>query len=272
MDYLYDKVDLYDALVAIMRGQQSTQILADIQARMADISHHMLGFLENHDEQRLASTGFLAQPELARPALLICATLRNSPSLIYFGQEVGEPATEVGGYGQPSRTSIFDYVGVPHHQRWMNNGRFDGGLLSDSEKQLRAFYRDVLTFSLNSPALTGTYHDLYTVNQSALGQGRDHCFLFARSVSKAPSRATLQGDIPLHGLVIIASNFHPSDTYRLQVTLPQRFIQSLDLADGSYALENQLGQTKPITLNIKGSVGKVLLTLPPFAALAYQAV
>jgi hypothetical protein len=34
---------------------------------------------------------------------------------------------------------FFDYVGVPSHQRWMNNGKFDGGQLTNSEKALRDF-------------------------------------------------------------------------------------------------------------------------------------
>jgi hypothetical protein len=38
-----------------------------------------------------------------------------------------------------SRTSIFDYVGVPNHQRWMNNSKFDGALLKPNEKELRDF-------------------------------------------------------------------------------------------------------------------------------------
>jgi hypothetical protein len=39
---------------------------------------------------------------------------------------------------------FFDYVGVPSHQRWMNNGKFDGGQLTNSEKALRDFIRGCL--------------------------------------------------------------------------------------------------------------------------------
>jgi hypothetical protein len=38
----------------------------------------------------------------------------------------------------------FDYVGVPSHQRWMNNGKFDGGQLTSSEKALEIFYKGCL--------------------------------------------------------------------------------------------------------------------------------
>ena len=108
--------------------------------------------------------------------------------------------------GQPSRTSIFDYIGVPAHQRWMNEGKFDGGKLTVQERSLRVFYQSVLNFSLSNDALTGSYHDLYTVNQTHMGDGRKHCFLFAR---KSDTQ-----------LVIIAVNFHPSQEFRFPVTVP----------------------------------------------------
>ena len=64
--------------------------------------------------------------------------------MIYFGQEVGEKAEENAGFGTPTRTSIFDYIGVPAHQRWMNEGAFDGGQLSEEEKSLREFYKTLM--------------------------------------------------------------------------------------------------------------------------------
>ena len=98
----------------------------------------MLHFLENHDEQRIAASEFAGSAEKAKPAMLVSACLSSSPTMIYFGQEVGEAGAEMAGFGQPSRTSIFDYIGVPAHQRWMNEGHFDGGQLSTAEKELRA--------------------------------------------------------------------------------------------------------------------------------------
>ena len=99
MDYLYDKVDLYDQLKAIMQHRATTSSIVRIQERMADIELHMLHFLENHDEQRIASPEFVGNPELARPAMLLNATLGCGPTLIYFGQEVGEAGAENAGFG-----------------------------------------------------------------------------------------------------------------------------------------------------------------------------
>src|SRR5690606_20438483 len=52
MDYLYDKVQLYDTIKNVMQGRGSTDNIPPIQEDLKDIEHHMLHFLENHDEQR----------------------------------------------------------------------------------------------------------------------------------------------------------------------------------------------------------------------------
>lgn len=165
MDYLYDKVELYDTLKHIIQGHGSTDHLAAVQAGLADIEHHMLHFLENHDEQRIASPGFAGDPRKALPAMVLSATISTSPTMIYFGQEVGEPGAEEPGFGDPSRTSIFDYIGVPHHQRWMNGGAFDGGALLPEEAALREYYKKLLNFTLASPALLGEYREIHTFNR-----------------------------------------------------------------------------------------------------------
>src|SRR6188768_1160262 len=120
MDYLYDKVETYDKLKDIIQGKTPPDGLSYIQNGLADIDKHMLKFLDNHDEQRLASPEFAGSPEKGKPMMVVSAMITSSPTMIYFGQEVGEDGKQDAGFGKPSRTSIFDYVGVPHHQRWMN--------------------------------------------------------------------------------------------------------------------------------------------------------
>src|SRR5690606_36531796 len=136
-DFLYDKVGLYDTIRRVMQGQASAdQILYPLH-ELGDIEEAMLHVMENHDEQRLASPEFAGRADMGKPAMIVSATVSASPTMIYFGQEVGEPAMENAGFGSPTRTSIFDYIGVPHHQRWMNHKAFDGGQLSQEEKALR---------------------------------------------------------------------------------------------------------------------------------------
>jgi glycosidase len=125
-------------------------------------SSRMLRFLENHDEERIASPGFAGNPWYAKPAMVVSATLSSGPVMIYFGQEVGEPARGAEGFsGEDNRTSIFDYWGVPEHQKWMNGGRFDGGRLSEDQQKLRAFYKTLLQVATSSPAIrAGRFYEL----------------------------------------------------------------------------------------------------------------
>ena len=140
MDYLYDKVGFYDTLKGIMQGKQPANTLFKAQAEVADIEQHMLHFLENHDEQRIASPDFAGNAAWGKPAMVVSNLISRSPTLLYFGQDVGEDGSENAGFGSPTRTSIFDYIGVPAHQAWMNNGKFDGANLTPEQAQLRQYY------------------------------------------------------------------------------------------------------------------------------------
>lgn len=166
-DYLYDKVLLYDTLRLLVNGQRNTNDIASIQERLSGINHNMLHFLENHDEQRIASRFFAGDPWKAVPAMVISATIDKGPVMIYFGQEVGESGHGSEGFqGDDGRTTIFDYWGVPEHQKWMNGGKFDGGMLSMEQKQLRMFYADLLNLAAKNPAIVlGEYIDITAFNQ-----------------------------------------------------------------------------------------------------------
>jgi glycosidase len=161
-DFLYDKVQLYDTLRFMLAGERSTKDIHEIQKSLAPIRDNMLHFLENHDEQRLASKSFAGDARKGLPAMVVSATIDRGPVMIYFGQEVGEPGAGSEGFqGDDGRTTIFDYWGVPEHQKWMNNGKFDGGQLSPEQKQLRQFYADLLNLSATNPAIAqGEYIDL----------------------------------------------------------------------------------------------------------------
>jgi len=252
MDYLYDKVDLYDSLKAIIRDEASTNVISPIYQRYADIEHHLLHFLDNHDEQRLACDEFAGSGENGKPAMLVSTLLSSAPTMTYFGQEVGERGAETGGFGQPSRTSIFDYVGVPAHQRWMNNGEFDGGQLSESERQLRDFYQSLLNFSLECEALTGEFDELYQSNQAALG---DKGYLFGRHNDSS--------------FVLAAANFDKHRALNTQATIPEAVISAWQLSDGIHQLTQQIDTPATMSLIVRDGIGYIHLELPPLAAFAY---
>lgn len=250
MDYLYDKVDLYDGLKAIMQGKASTAIIPEIQGKMQDIEHHMLHFLDNHDEQRVASPEFAGNPEMARPAMLVSALISSSPTMLYFGQEVGEAGAENAGFGQPSRTSIFDYIGVPQHQKWMNRGKFDGGLLNESEIALRNFYKRVMNFTLEHSSMTGEYVDL-----------------FANGELSDTSHAFLRYDA--NELVIATSRFATQGNESIKVTIPEEYISAMNLADGTYSLEEKIEGLETQSLTVDNGIGYFSCELQPLAALAW---
>jgi glycosidase len=173
-DYLYDKVGLYDAIRRLTcnePGASTWEINAVWNNHCRGIDQHMLRFMENHDEQRVASSFFAGDAWLAIPGMIVSATLATGPVMIYSGQEVGEPAEGTPGFsGDDGRTTIFDYWGVPAHQQWMNNGAFDGAGLSSAQKELRGFYSKLINVVKDNEALSaGDFYELMIANEHQLG-------------------------------------------------------------------------------------------------------
>lgn len=156
-NYMYDKVGLYDALKPLIKNEANAtvaNIRKVVQSQEGGLSNHMLRFLENHDEERLASKGFAQQPEFAKAAMVVSATLGSGPVMIYSGQEVGEQGAGIEGFGgNDNRSTIFDYWGQPQHQQWLNGGKFDGGGLTPAQKNLRTFYQQLLTLVQSNKAI-----------------------------------------------------------------------------------------------------------------------
>ena len=97
-DFLYDKVQLYDTLRMLIGSKGSTTWIPGIQRSLSGINHNMVHFLENHDEQRIASPFFVGDPWKALPGMVVSATIDKGPVMIYFGQEVGEPGAGAEGF------------------------------------------------------------------------------------------------------------------------------------------------------------------------------
>jgi len=256
MDYLYDKVELYDSIKHIMKGYGWTDHIPVVQNGLKDIEHNMLHFLENHDEQRIASADFVGKAEIAKPAMVVSATISTSPTMIYFGQEVGEDGSEKAGFGSPTRTSIFDYVGVPAHQRWVNDKKFDGGKLTDKEKELRDFYKRLLNFTIGSSALMGDYQEIHFYNKDNT-ENYDHRVL---------SYVRWDKDEKL----IIISNFDAENSYDFDLKIPEDIISKWGLKKTNYNLEEELygGMTK--NLEIQNSIGKLKIVLKPLESYIFS--
>ena len=256
MDYLYDKVETYDKLKDIIQGRSLPDGLSDIQKGMADIEHHMLHFLDNHDEQRLASAEFAGTPQKGKPLMVVSTAISTSPTMVYFGQEVGEAGNENAGFGTHSRTSIFDYMGVPNHQRWMNGGKFDGGQLTRDEKELRDFYKRLLNFSINSSALMSEFEEIQALNRNNTKGYDPGIYSFARWSDTQK--------------LIVVANFSWLSTSNFELNIPSDLIQKWNLKDGNYTLTDQLYHKSSIQLQVINGEGKARITIAPSESFIYQ--
>jgi len=235
-DYLYDKVQLYDTLRMLINKRSSTADIHTIQESLKSINRNMLHFLENHDEQRIASPFFANDAWKAVPAMVISATIDQGPVMIYYGQEVGEPGAGNSGFsGEDGRTTIFDYWGVPEHQKWVNGGKYDGALLNVDQRALRQFYGDILTFASNSKAVTqGDYFDLTNFNLSE-GNIPDDVHVFARVYSE-------------ERLVILSS--FGDKAKRVKVQLSDEVVQAFQLiAEEDYVGHDMLRSSADVGIN-----------------------
>ena len=165
-DYLYDKVGLYNTLESILCHGHEAKEISQVWKDLDEMDAHMLRFMENHDEKRLASPQFVGDAFAALPAVTLSALMNTGPFMVYNGQESGEEAIgEIGYSGDDGRTSIFDYCHMPQHQKWMNGGKFDGGQFDERQKKLFDYYRNLLHFRQEHSAISeGKFYDLMWCN------------------------------------------------------------------------------------------------------------
>lgn len=171
-DYLYDKVGLYDTLRAVICQHTSAAAITNAWQNTDDIKEHMLYFLENHDEQRIASDFFCGDAQKAIPGLVVAACMGNNPLMIYAGQEIGEKGMDAEGFsGKDGRTTIFDYWSVPslrklssisHSLKSKNSPNL---VLTGKELSLYQDYQHILRLRNENQALSeGLFYDLMYVN------------------------------------------------------------------------------------------------------------
>jgi glycosidase len=170
-DYLYDKVGLYETLRNIVTGHQSAEAITGCWQATGDIQPKMLNFLENHDEQRIASDFFSGNPVAALPALVVAATMGANPFMVYFGQEFGERGMDEEGFsGCDGRTSIFDYWSLPTLRTQP----------LESQLALQQYYTKILRLCNENKAISdGQFYDLMYANlqNAAFNASKQYAFL-----------------------------------------------------------------------------------------------
>lgn len=261
-DYLYDKVGTYDNVKALMQGQGSVDIFEYLIKDMAPVSSHMLKFLENHDEQRVASRQFAKNMTTGIPGMVVSSLISTAPVMIYFGQEVGEPGNGNEGFGgEDGRTTIFDYWGAPEHQKWVNGGKYDGALLSDEQKKLRAFYGRLLNFVTSNEAVkSGNYYDLSYFNKKGQTEGWNDKknFAFIRYTENKK--------------VLVLVNFDRKKTMNT-VRIPEKAIDLMKLnKDGKYKFVEKVVRDDGLTIDeeIKGGIMTLNTEIPSMSAMVFE--
>lgn len=185
-DYLYDKVDLYDTLRDIVCERRPTSDITFCWQRIDGLQSKMLNFLENHDEQRIASDFFARNPFKAIPALIVSTTMNVNPMMIYFGQELGEKGMEKEGFsGLDGRTTIFDYWSVKSIRDWRNNDRFGTDHLTAEQISLRLLYTKLINISMKEKTISdGKFYDLMYANYDNQQFDSTKQYAFIRSYEK----------------------------------------------------------------------------------------
>lgn len=181
-DYLYDKVVMYDYVRSVMQGEASTEIITQAWQRTENLHNSLLYFLENHDEQRIASDFFAKNALVGKPAMTVISTMFNNPLMIYMGQELGEKGMDSEGFsGVDGRTTIFDYWWLESIEKWKSSGNWNGDLLDENTKQLRNFYKKLLNIVKTEKTFASKgFYDLMWDNRDNPNFDKNSLYSFLR--------------------------------------------------------------------------------------------
>ena len=225
-DYLYDKVGMYDTMRAVICHHAPASAITGAWQQTDDIRQHMLYFLENHDEQRVASDFFAASARKGLPGMVASVLMQQNPFMLYFGEEYGERGMDREGFsGNDGRTTIFDYWSVDTICRaaWKT--------LSDEEHHIYDVHKKVLTLARKEQAVgEGVFFDLMYVNGHL-----DRQYVFLRKAA--------------NDLLLVAVNFDDRPV-SIGVNLPAHAFDFLGIPEKKYTATDLLNGGKQ-TLHLK---------------------
>lgn len=230
-DYLYDKVGMYDTLRAVTCGYAPAAAITGSWQTVDDIRDNMLYFLENHDEQRIASDFFAGDGFKGIPALAISLLLRQNPFMLYAGQQYGERGMDKEGFsGCDGRTTIFDYWSVG------SLSRESKGELTDREKELDALYCKLMDIAQTEKAVEkGELFDLMYANPASSVFNPQSHYTFIRKYAKE--------------MLLVAVNFGDVSS-DIEVNIPQHAFDYLKIAEGAVtATDLMTGKEKELSLS-----------------------
>ncbi len=256
-DYLYDKVDFYDTTRNIIENKTGTSALSRCWQRLGRLEKYMLRFLENHDEQRIASPFFAGDPWKAIPAMVLAATMNSGPLMIYFGQEVGEPAVGSSGFsGDDGRTTIHDYWNVPSLQKWLGSEKLNENQLSPDLSDLRNNYSGIIRLCNNNNLFARQgFYDLMWVNKKLDERSSGRVYAYFRYIEKKAALVILNfGNIFHSGMQL----FIPENAFIAMNIIDDPVVSFKTIFPESY---------KAATSEIVKKEAEFSFDIPPFSAI-----
>ena len=255
-DYLYDKVGLYDTLRAVTRGERSASCLSDCWKNVGDIQEHMLNFLENHDEQRLASDFFAGNGKHGFAALLVSACMNANPFMLYFGQEFGEHGMEEEGFsGRDGRTTIFDYWSLKTIRTWRNEGKYSLTKLPAESRTVYTFYKKVLSAVQKERTLyKGLFYDVMYANYENPKFDGNKLYAFIRKIDSE--------------FILIVANFSATKQ-KAEVIIPKHAFDFLQIPEAVYSTQDLISEH---TSKIEWKADKAIpVNVPAFSGIILKA-
>ena len=248
-DYLYDKVGMYDCLRDVMCGHRSASNISQQWQATDDIREHILYFLENHDEQRIASDFFCGNMQKGIPALIVSALFQRNPVMIYAGQEFGERGMDSEGFsGVDGRSTIFDYWSVDA----IRKGFFERSELSAEQLQLEKDYHTILNICNSEKAVSeGKTFDLMYANEANEGFDSNRLFAFLRSFGNTT--------------LLVVANFSEAEAH-VRVNIPAHAFDYMELTEGKKDMVDLLSgdqqtailqQDSPVEMVVAGLSGRI---------------
>ena len=271
-DAVYDDPS-YKTLKRIYDGPAwANDLDGTLAAQHPDVFRDALRYAENHDEVRLAARGEWGGVgmDVGRAVSGVLFGISRGPVLIYSGQEVGEPAEGVAGFGGGNaRTTIFDYWSMPEFAKWVNGHRYDGARLSPQQRDLREFYGRLLA-TCDAPAFRdGEFFPLNGTNTQNPDFGR----IASEPASGHWLYAYLRIPGPEHAPFFVIVNLHRSETFRnVRVLLTDDARRALSSLNANLLLQDRVGELAPLRSAAHEVLehGFLLPSLPPLSPAYFE--
>ena len=247
-DYLYDKVGMYDTMRNVICGHGSASFITGAWQSTDDIAGHMLYFLENHDEQRVASDFFAGDARKGIPGLVASVLMRSNPFMLYAAEEYGERGMDKEGFsGMDGRTTIFDYWNIDTLCRAAE------GKLTEDEQYIYTMHERILQIARKEKAVDGAFYDLMYVNPWSARFDNNKQYAFMRKNG--------------NDTLLVVCNFNGNDV-KIDVTIPQHATEFLSLKEKKYKATDLLSGDKT-TISIKAD-DFVTMTVPAYSARVWK--